>query len=316
MAAGGGAAPSAGRLRVTNATIATMFTVEGLIRAHVRATMKGICHPTSIVQHAHLRWAHLQGRRLQAKIVHVESKWPDGWLSQREEVRVPRSGGATSLAALEAVVKIGDETRNDAKDCDALLCAAPFGLFGDDRAAFGMALETSTRTHLHPDGSQPAAAFAQIVCSLMAGARLAKAVVDADAQLEELPGSNGALRATDRAADLIDLNDQDELEKELATMRETWGGTANEALALAIFVAESFTRFEEAVLFAAATGGSAAASLVGQLLGVMRGVDSIPLAWLNVLEVRDLIEQLGADLALVRAGRFDCRAEFERYPGW
>jgi ADP-ribosylglycohydrolase len=313
----GGAALATGRLRLTNATIATMFTVEGLVRAYVRGEMKGMCHPPSIVQHAHLRWAHLQGRRLQAEIKHVGSEaWPDGALAQRDEIRVPRSGGATSLTALEGVFKIGDQARNDATDCDALVRAAPFGLVGDERAAFGMALETSTWTHPHADGSQPAAAFAQIVCSLMAGARLAKAVVDADALLEELPGPDGALHATDRAADLIDLDDQEELEKKLATMRKTWAGTANQALALAIFVAERFTRFEDAILFAGATGGSAAASLVGQLLGVMRGVEAVPGAWLDALELRDIIEQLGADLALVRAGSFDCRAEFDRYPGW
>jgi hypothetical protein len=43
----------------------TLFTVEGLIRAHVRDTLRGICHPPSVVHHAYLRWLVIQDERFE-----------------------------------------------------------------------------------------------------------------------------------------------------------------------------------------------------------------------------------------------------------
>ncbi len=40
---------------VTDDTQMTLFTAEGLIRAVVRGTLRGICHPPSVVHHALLR---------------------------------------------------------------------------------------------------------------------------------------------------------------------------------------------------------------------------------------------------------------------
>src|SRR5688572_20217209 len=40
---------------VTDDTQMTLFTVEGLIRAHVRGSLKGICYPPGVVHHAYLR---------------------------------------------------------------------------------------------------------------------------------------------------------------------------------------------------------------------------------------------------------------------
>jgi ADP-ribosyl-[dinitrogen reductase] hydrolase len=37
---------------ITDDTQMTLFTAEGLIRAHVRGALKGICHPPSVVHHA------------------------------------------------------------------------------------------------------------------------------------------------------------------------------------------------------------------------------------------------------------------------
>jgi ADP-ribosyl-[dinitrogen reductase] hydrolase len=47
---------------ITDDTQMALFTVEGLIRAWVRGTLKGICHPPSVVHHAYLRWLVTQDR--------------------------------------------------------------------------------------------------------------------------------------------------------------------------------------------------------------------------------------------------------------
>ncbi|MGW0434927.1 hypothetical protein ACWDV4_20605 [Micromonospora sp. NPDC003197] len=50
----GGNVPPDGPLPATSAGQLACFTVEGLIRAHVRGMHKGICHPPSVVWHADL----------------------------------------------------------------------------------------------------------------------------------------------------------------------------------------------------------------------------------------------------------------------
>lgn len=46
---------------ITDDTQMTLFTTEGIIRAHIRGTLKGICHPPSVIHHALLRWYRTQG---------------------------------------------------------------------------------------------------------------------------------------------------------------------------------------------------------------------------------------------------------------
>ena len=48
--------PAYGRIgAITDDTQMTLFTAEGIIRAHNRALNKGICHPPSVVYYAYLR---------------------------------------------------------------------------------------------------------------------------------------------------------------------------------------------------------------------------------------------------------------------
>jgi ADP-ribosyl-[dinitrogen reductase] hydrolase len=46
---------------ITDDTQMTLFTVGGLIRAHIRSRAKGICHSPSVLQHAYLRSLHTRG---------------------------------------------------------------------------------------------------------------------------------------------------------------------------------------------------------------------------------------------------------------
>lgn len=38
------------------------LTAEGLIRALVRSSERGICHPPSVIRHAYFRWLHTVNR--------------------------------------------------------------------------------------------------------------------------------------------------------------------------------------------------------------------------------------------------------------
>jgi ADP-ribosylglycohydrolase len=56
--------PAYGRIgAITNDTQMTLFTAEGLLRAWVRHSTKGICHVPAVIHHAYLRWLLTQGER-------------------------------------------------------------------------------------------------------------------------------------------------------------------------------------------------------------------------------------------------------------
>src|SRR5689334_17512683 len=56
-----GKLPATGPLGAGASTQLACFTAEGVIRAMVRGSHKGICHPPGVVLHAYCRWAALQG---------------------------------------------------------------------------------------------------------------------------------------------------------------------------------------------------------------------------------------------------------------
>lgn len=65
---------------ITDDTQMTLFTAEGLLRANVRASLRGMCHPPSVIAHAYMRWLITQGgnrRRRCAK------PWTTAWRTPR-----------------------------------------------------------------------------------------------------------------------------------------------------------------------------------------------------------------------------------------
>ena len=102
-----------GRLGASTAdTQLTLFVAEGLVRAYVRACLKGICAPEAVVQNALLRWCHAQQVKLSAEVA-THDNWPDGWLIGVRALWARRTPGKTCLAALSATVKLGERAKNE-----------------------------------------------------------------------------------------------------------------------------------------------------------------------------------------------------------
>ena len=59
---------------ITDDTQMTLFTAEGLLRAHVRGRMRGLTTHAGVTDHAYLRWLEMQGVKAKREIGH------DGWL--------------------------------------------------------------------------------------------------------------------------------------------------------------------------------------------------------------------------------------------
>jgi ADP-ribosylglycohydrolase len=97
---------------ITDDTQMALFTAEGLLRAWVRQSSRGICHPPSVIANAYLRWLHTQG------IDHpLHRHCLNGWLIQQKELFAQRAPGNTCLSALQAIKSAGDRASNKSKGC-------------------------------------------------------------------------------------------------------------------------------------------------------------------------------------------------------
>ncbi len=76
---------------ITDDTQMALFTVEGLIRAYVRQSLKGICHPPSVIHHAYLRWLATQDQSSESRNRRI-------WMAGLS--RISGSGHAEPLATL------------------------------------------------------------------------------------------------------------------------------------------------------------------------------------------------------------------------
>ena len=111
--------PAYGKLgAITDDTQMTMFTAEGMLRAFVRARMRGIgpVFP-SVTARAYLRWLLTQGFQCDAEPVDK----PSGWLIEHRELFDRRVPGNTCLAALREMKRPGDPASNDSKGCGGVM---------------------------------------------------------------------------------------------------------------------------------------------------------------------------------------------------
>lgn len=302
---------------ITDDTQMTLFTAEGLLRAFVRETLKGICDVPSVVSHACLRWLltqDLEGPRL-PRVGH------DGCLWSVPELHVRRAPGNTCVSALAGLTCFTNERApNDSKGAGAIMRVAPVGLVvgrgTGDRSddVFEMAVRISWITHGHPSGYLASAAFAVIIHALVHERTVDEGIGRAKALVACAEGGGETLTAIDRALSLVARATAPD--EALAALGGGW--VAEEALAIAIYCATVAPDFVTGVRIAVNHDGDSdtTGSLVGQLLGVRDGEHALPAAWLRELELRDAITAVADDLAGFQEWDPEDDAIWDRYPGW
>lgn len=305
---------------ITDDTQMTLFTAEGLIRAFVRQTTKGIASVPSVVSHAYLRWLLTQD----ASASRILTIGTDGYLWTLPELHSRRAPGNTCLSALTRLKGFTDERApNDSKGAGAIMRIAPVGLAGahsaDQRSAwvFDQAIRISWITHGHPSGYLSAGAFAVIIHALIQGRSVGDGVEAARAHLAEQPDASETLVKVDQALALARGGTSPD--EALAAIGQGWVG--EEALGIAIYCAAVAADFDSAVRMAVNHDGDSdtTGALVGQLLGARDGEGVLPERWLRELELRDQIMAVADDLEAFPT--WDLHGEdeeriWERYPGW
>lgn len=287
----------------TDDTQMTLFTAEGILRAHNRASLRGISGAqNAILYQSYLRWLYTQGIRPQSMpqgmgIYDVEN----GWMMKQHGLFKLRAPGNTCLGAL-ASGKYGtpNEPINNSKGCGGIMRAAPVGLFynHDARLAFEYGCESAALTHGHPSGYLSAGFLACVIACLLSGEELPSAI---DASIHILctwKNHQECLKAVEQAQQMYAQKTGPSPEN-IETLGGGWVG--EETLAISLFCALHFEHdFRGGVLAAINHSGDcdSTGAVTGNILGAMLGRQAIAKEWLNKLEMADVVEEMAGDLFL------------------
>lgn len=296
-----GPAPAYGRPgRVTAATQLTLFTADGLIRAHVRRDT-GAWHPPTDIHRAYLRWATTQ---------HDwgpdERRKDNGWLGVQEWLyarRGPDRASTTGFA--DDVLGTLDQPKNPtARNAAAATRSAPFGLLvgWEPALVLQLATECAAQSHGHPGAYLTAGAFAVIVHGLTRGDSLDAAIQRALGLLGSRPGHQGVTDALQRALAAVPqgMPSPDSVTALASGGDRAAGRDAEDVLALAVYCALVAEDVPHGLRLAVNHGGdsTAAGALCGALLGALHGETALPGGWLADLEGRATLLELADDFAL------------------
>ena len=309
---------------ITDDTQMTLFTLEGLIRAHVRDRVSGPNDPLPIVQHAYQRWLHTQGFDWpQAGGRFADGRpSPDGWLVNEPRLFVRRAPGNTCITALR-VFAAGNPAGsvsnppNDSKGCGGVMRAAPVALWSSDaEEIFTLGAATAALTHGHPSGHLSSGSLAFLVHGLLSGATLPTCIAGLTTVLTRW---NGHEEQLSRLTTAVRLADEGLVSAERIADELGGGWVGEEALAIAVYAALVTDNLADALVLSVNHSGDSdsTGAVCGNLAGAMYGVGAIPEEWLDRLEMREVITSLTGD-ALAEFGQHPPAddAWLQRYPGW
>lgn len=273
--------------RITDDTQMTLFTAEGLLRA-AAAGERDADRAVEAIRQAYQRWYDTQ--------ISAPPNDGDGWLVTVPQLRHRRAPGWTCLSAMRSGGPgTPAQPANDSKGCGGVMRVAPIAFAGMD--SFDLAVRAAALTHGHPSGYMSAGAFALMVDRVFRGDPLQAAV---EAGLDAVRSAEGGEETTAALAAAIKLAAEGDPSAEaLETLGGGWVG--EEALAIAVYCALGEPDVRNALLLAVNHSGDSdsTGALVGNLLGALHGVDALPAALLDGVELRQEITTLADDLAAV-----------------
>ena len=315
---------------ITDDTQMTLFTCEGLMRAHMRGMTRGVCSPPGVLHYAYQRWLQTQQLAAPPPVgAEMASDSDLGWLVREAWLYERRAPGATCLMALEAAQggNYPGTADNDSKGCGGVMRSAPFGLYNQLVGAVDVAVECAGITHGHRTGQLASGAFARMIQELFDGGSIDGAVDAALLWLAHKDGSRETVQALQKAAAAARAGSPD------WQVVESLGGgwTAEEALAIGVYCAlvhQGEGELRDALSLAVShTGDSdSTGSICGNLLGTRHGVGALPEDLLRDLEGRGTIDRVAQDMTVFietpdqvveegQLGRGGGRDWWDRYPG-
>ncbi|SCG38782.1 ADP-ribosylglycohydrolase family protein [Micromonospora coxensis] len=316
IGATGGKVPDDGLLPSTCAGQLACYTVEGLIRAWIRADLKGICHPPSVVWHAYHRWAAGQMILGIKRWGSPDEAWPDGWLADVPALAQRRGSAPATVSALQQqVAGTLQEPVGASLGAHALTRSLPAGIGEWGTYPGSLAAEIAALTH-RGEAVSAAAVGATIIGFATDGRSVSHSVEDArklwaSRHLEAELTAEDKLAAAAMGPATAALEAASTAARSSPGRRSVLGRLAPDrravsALAGGLYVALSATvgrssppgpdDLRTALLLAARAGnGAHAAAVAGAVLGAAHGVDALPVDWLSRLELAWVADSLAHD---------------------
>ena len=278
---------------VTDDTQMTLFTVEGVLRAHVRRRVTGDVNVSGALHRAYTRWLYTQD-------VPVPRPMVTGRLITEPGLYAQRAPGNTCLTALRDTAEGSrtgtiDRPLNDSKGCGGVMRAAPVALWpGTPAEIFVLGAESAALTHGHPSGYLAGGALAVLVRQLLHGEPLDAAIDQARTELAGWRGHDEVSTALDNA---ILLAGKGRPTPEAIAERLGGGWVAEEALAIGVCAALAADDLGDGLRLAVNHSGDSdsTGSICGNILGARDGVDAVPARLADHVELRWLIEPLVGD---------------------
>lgn len=294
--------PAYGRLgAITDDTQMTLFTAEGLIRAWVRLSRRGIVSIEGMVAAAYVRWLCTQTGR---PFRQGDDDRLTGWLVTHEDLHHRRGPGETCLSAISAMQALGYPASNNSKGCGGVMRIAPVGLIkgqveSDPKDTMDLGKSLAALTHGHPTGSIAAGALAVLIAEIVRGGSLTDGLAAVHACLANEKEGQETDDALAHAEELARTHPKDPV-KALSTLGQGW--IAEEALAIAVYCALTAKDFADGVIRAVNHDGDSdsTGSITGNILGALWGDSAIPDSFLDHLELRNVITEIAQDLAAFR----------------
>lgn len=314
-----------GVVRVSDATRLMMFTVDGLVRAHIARRIEPSDRgPEPELQHAYQRWLHTQGRPWAEAggpyARHLDQ--PDGWLVAQRALFEPRGPENACVSALDGFARTHRQGTfadpvNDANGCGGLVRAAPVAVWSNDPGeVFHAAAAAAALTHGHPAGHLSAGTLAALVHQLLRGAGLDGALQVVRELLPSWSGHEAQLRALDAAEALAERG---AVAPEVLAKQLGGGRTGDQALAIGLYSVLATDGLPEALLLSVNHSGDSdsTGTVCGNIAGAVHGTRALSTHWLGGLEVHDIVRRLAQDaLAEFSPGPPADAAWTQRYPAW
>ncbi|MBQ0926135.1 type VII secretion system-associated protein [Saccharopolyspora endophytica] len=286
----------------TDDTQLTLFTLEGLIRAHSLARSGDSAGPLPAVQLAYQRWLHTQGYAWMRSAGPFAAKHPkaNGWLIEQSDLFAVRSPNSGSISALREFASVGapgtfERPINDSDDCGGVVRAAPVALWSDDpRSVFELAAATAALTHSQPNAHLPAGVLAVLVHRLLREESLTSALEQARELLAAYRDHEDTDRALQAAEELAEKG-KPTPEQLKDALGSGWAG--HEALAIAVCAALCTDTIADALMLAINHSGDSdsTAAICGNIVGARNGAAALPGVWLRDLRQREVVESLAKD---------------------
>ncbi len=292
---------------ISDDTQMTLFTANGILWRQTRLFSKGIAPDfADAVYLAYLDWLETQDK-------YKVNQNRVTWLKYVPELNVKREPGITCLSAL-ASGKMGtlDAPINDSKGCGGLMRVAPTGICARSPELAGeYGARCSAITHGHIYSTLAAFVFAATINILTNSQESIKSAITSSISLLQDFCKQCKLCSKQVLTDFvviinnaISLSEQEDADiNAIKKLGEGW--VAEEALAIAIYSCLKYSNsFVDAIVCAVNHDGDSdsTGAIAGNIIGAKLGYSAIPQYYIENLELKDIIFEVGVDLSRLAAG--------------